>query len=67
MMNQEKLSIEAKIKKLDEQIAMLTKLKLQYSEKLNGLSNEEVVPGTATIIIAMSKTILNFSSSLRIY
>ncbi|MFH0771799.1 MAG: DEAD/DEAH box helicase family protein [Candidatus Omnitrophota bacterium] len=42
-MNQEKLSIEAKIKQIDEQIAMLTKLKSQYSEKLNGLSNEKII------------------------
>ena len=42
-MSQEKLSVEAKIKQIDEQIAMLMKLKSQYSEKLNGLSNEEII------------------------
>ena len=42
-MSHEKLSLELKIKQIDEQIAMLTKLKSQYSEKLNGLSSEEII------------------------
>lgn len=42
-MNQEKLSIEVKIKQIDEQISMLTKLKSQYAEKLNSLGKTEVV------------------------
>jgi hypothetical protein len=42
-MSEVKLSVEAKIKQIDEQIAMLSKLKSQYAEKLNDLSNEEVV------------------------
>ena len=41
-MNESEYSaIELKIKKIDEQIAMLAKLKSQYAEKLNGLSREE--------------------------
>ncbi|MEK6563495.1 MAG: DEAD/DEAH box helicase family protein [Candidatus Omnitrophota bacterium] len=42
-MNQEKLSVEAKIKQIDEQIAMLTKLKSQYAEKLKGLNDMEAI------------------------
>jgi superfamily II DNA or RNA helicase len=42
-MNKGRLSVEAKIKQIDEQITMLTKLKSQYAEKLNDLSDEEVV------------------------
>lgn len=42
-MSQEKILIQAKIKQIDEQIVMLTKLKSQYAEKLNGLGSEEVI------------------------
>src|SRR3989338_3215568 len=42
-MEQDRISVEVKIKQIEEQIAMLTKLKSQYSEKLNGLSNDEII------------------------
>lgn len=42
-MNQERLSFEAKIKQIDEQITILLKLKSQYAEKLNDLDKEETI------------------------
>ncbi len=42
-MSQEKLSIEVKIKKINEQIALLSKLKSQYTEKLDSLSEEGAI------------------------
>jgi len=42
-MNQERFSIESKIKNINEQIAMLSKLKSQYAEKLNDLGSEKFI------------------------
>lgn len=42
-MEQDNISIESKIKKIDEQIVILSKLKSQYAEKLSGLDKEEVI------------------------
>lgn len=42
-MGQDNISIESKIKKIDEQIALLSKLKSQYAEKLSGLGKEETI------------------------
>ncbi len=42
-MEQGRFSIEAKIKKIDEQIALLSKLKSQYTEKLGSLSKEGTI------------------------
>ncbi len=47
-MSQEKLSLEAKIKNIDEQIAMLMKIKSQYAEKLDSLSHEEIIVSKPT-------------------
>lgn len=43
MRESEYSNIKLKIEKIDEQIAMLTKLKSQYAEKLNGLTDIEVI------------------------
>lgn len=42
-MEQDRISVETKIKKIDEQIALLSKLKSQYAEKLSGLEKEETI------------------------
>lgn len=42
-MEQDRISVETKIKKIDEQIALLSKLKSQYTEKLSGLDKEEII------------------------